>query len=59
MQGLRILRNEAHLAYVAVTKDEALRGRWAFYFVVKFVYDFMPPSRGPVRVSGVLYPTEA
>ena len=35
MQGARILRNEAYLSYVAMTKDEAQRRRWTFYTAVK------------------------
>ena len=34
MQGVRILRNEAYLWYVAMTKDEAQRRRWTFYEAV-------------------------
>lgn len=36
MQGVRILRNEAYLLYVAMTKDEAQRSRWIYYEAVKF-----------------------
>ncbi len=36
MQGVRILRNEAYLLYVAMTKDEAQRRRWTFYEAVNF-----------------------
>jgi hypothetical protein len=36
MQGAQILRNEAYLLYVAMTKDEAQRRRWTFYEAVKF-----------------------
>jgi len=34
MQGVRSLRNEAYLWYVAMTKDEAQRRRWTFYEAV-------------------------
>ena len=34
MQGARILKNEAYLLYVAVTKDEAQHCRWTFCEVV-------------------------
>ncbi len=37
MQGVRILRNEAYVWYVAMTKDEAQRRRWTFYEAVIFV----------------------
>jgi hypothetical protein len=36
MQGVRILRNEAYLWYVAMTKDETQRRRWTFYEAVIF-----------------------
>ncbi len=36
MQGTRILRNEAYLQYVGMTKDEAQRRRWTFYEAVLF-----------------------
>ncbi len=35
MQGARILRNEAYLSYVGMTKDEAQRRRWTFCEAVK------------------------
>jgi len=31
MQGEQILRNEAYLAYAAVTKDAAQRSRWRLF----------------------------
>jgi hypothetical protein len=34
MQGVRILRNEAYVWYVAMTKHEAQRRRWTFYEAV-------------------------
>jgi hypothetical protein len=37
MQGALILRNEAYLSYVAVTKDEAERRRWTFCEAVNLV----------------------
>jgi hypothetical protein len=31
MQGVRVLRNEAYILYVAMTKEDAQRRRWTFY----------------------------
>jgi len=33
-----LLRNEAYLSYVVMTKDEAQRRRWIFYEVVILVF---------------------
>jgi hypothetical protein len=34
MQGARILRNEAYIKYVGMSKGEAQHSRWAFYKAV-------------------------
>jgi len=46
MQGAQILRNEAYLWYVAMTKDDAQRRRWTFYEVVKDKQSQTIPSYG-------------
>ncbi len=46
MQGARILRNEAYLSYVGMTKDEAQRRRWTFYKAVNFCLGYACCSSG-------------
>ncbi len=41
MQGARILRNEAYLQYVGMTKDEVQRSRWTFCEAVNYNWLFV------------------
>ena len=42
MQGARILRNEAYIAYAAMTKGEVQHSRMTFYEAVKnYFIDFI------------------
>jgi len=49
IQGTQILRNEAYLLYVAMTKDAAQHRSWTFYEVVKNVLTIIPPSYNAYR----------
>jgi pyruvate kinase len=54
MQGAQILRNEAYLQYVAMTKDEAQRRRWTFYEAVKIVCTIGPATSSTDQIRRLI-----